>query len=446
MKLTTKTLCVILLFATNAILCQAQEIHSFLRSIDSIVTTSKETFSSVEGRFSIALPKSHHIYIAKNGGMFQWRLNEGYYFIGYTERQQNIEFSNKTEEKALQVAEEYSLEIAKSLFKNSPTRATQTNKPIKFEGHKGIEFRNVMPKGLSIIRVFWVKNRAYIEAVFLIDEQQKHEATALQVFNSIKLLKQEDADAIIKKKVEEATPKPLPQTPFVESVRPNAEDVKLKSNIKSIVTEWQGLSGKSADRPRRLSSEMYYNEQGSLIKEIRYNYAGLPFLIDVYGYIDNKSVSKHGFIKYESDLHINFEFPCGKIKKPDPRYDEWFEYKYNEKNNLIEASAYCSNGKLNSRSVTSYNGNIREVKLYNQYGELDMRVVLILDAERNALEVTYFGMPEEGWETKRIYKYEKFDAKGNWTRRIETAKEIHNGQIKEEWASYHFRTITYYSK
>lgn len=446
MKLISKILFIISFILINSTLNKAQEVYSNIKPTDSINSVSKETFSSLEGRFSISLPKSHHNYIAKGGGIFEWRLNEGYYFIGYTERQQNIELSNKAEEKALKVAEEYSLEISKRLFKNSPERASQTNKPIKFERHKGIEFRNTMPKGLSIIRVFWVKNRAFIEAVFLIDEQKKHEVAALRVFNSIRIFKKEDVDAAIKRKVEEVTPKPLPQISGVEKIRLDAESEKSKNNIKSIVTEWQGLSGQSADKPRRLSSEKYYNKQGFLTKEILYNYAGLPFLINVLGYIDNKSVSKSGYINYGSDPQLKVEPSCSKAKNPDPRYDKWYESKYNEKGDLIETLAYCSNGTLNSRSVISYNGNMREGKVYNQHGELDMRIVSILGAKENFIQTTYFGMPQDGWETKHTYKYEKFDEKGNWTKRIETVTEIHNGQIKEERAKYQFRTITYYSK
>lgn len=445
MKPTIKILCIVLMFAIKAALIQAQEVQSFMRPVDSIASASKETFSSVEGRFSIALPKSPHGYKGTNGGMFPWRLNEGYYYIGYTDREQDVEASNQAEEKALQVAKENFNEICQDLLKTYPSSVKPSNKSIKFEGHAGVELRIEMLNGLSIIRVFWVKSRAYILAVMMVGNQQTHEATALRVFDSLKLTSRDDADAIIRKKVEEATPKPLPQSPVVKKLKTDAEDDGLKGKVKSVIEETQGLSGQMANKTRRRSSENYYDEQGNQIKRVLYSSEGQPFDITVYGYIDNKRVSNTGFIRYESDPPpMLVAGSGGKPKKFDSRYQTRYEYKYDAKGNLIEMLMYHNDDSLYLRYVYEYSGNTIKGKVYSEDGSLNSQDISILDAKGNITESTYYDAPLKGWDEKLTYKYEEFDAQGNWIKRIETLTRVFGGRSKVEWSAVEYRTITYY--
>lgn len=415
-----------------------------MRPMDSIASVSKGTFSSVEGRFSISLPKSPHGYSGTNGGMFPWRLNEGYYYIGYTDREQNVEASNQAEEKALQVARENFNQICRDLLKTYPSTIKQTDKSIKFGGHTGVELRVEMPNGLSIIRVFWVESRAYIAAVFLAGEQQKYEAPALQVFDSLKLTDKEDAEAIIRKKVEEATPQPLPQTPVVKKLKSDAQDDRLKGKVKSVIEETQGLSGQMANKTRRPLSETYFDEQGNRVKSIHYNSAAQPSDITVYGFIDGKRVSKSGFIVYESTI-LGMGVPrASGPKKPDPRYNISFVYKYDDKGNLIEVLLYNNDDSLRSRHVYEYNGNKIERRFYTEKGTLNFRYVTVLDDKGNEIESTYFDSPMKGWESKSSYKYEEFDKNGNWTKQVTTYTRTSNGISKVDSVSVTYRTIAYY--
>src|SRR3954454_7877754 len=65
------------------------------------------------------------------------------------------------------------------------------------------------------------------------------------------------------KKISEATPQSLPQSPRGDREKTDADDNNLKGKVKSVV---QYSLGKKGDR--EIESEEYYNEGGDLVREV----------------------------------------------------------------------------------------------------------------------------------------------------------------------------------
>jgi len=157
---------------------------------------------------------------------------------------------------------------------------------ISIEGHPGRELRVEYPDGFSIARIYLVRNRIYQVFASIPADKKAQEPTVVKILDSFKLLSQADVDAEIQRRIDEATPSPLPQTPAARKLKSDAEDEGLKGRVKSVFTEEADLSGTWTVSKRKPASMDYYNEQGNRTKSIAYDYRGNPFDITVYGYLD----------------------------------------------------------------------------------------------------------------------------------------------------------------
>ncbi|MEZ5424745.1 MAG: hypothetical protein R2747_00645 [Pyrinomonadaceae bacterium] len=423
-----------------------QQIHSFLRPIDSLDSVKKGGFSSTEAGFSIDLPKDTGGFSGVSGLEYSWRLTEGYFSAGRIERETDIENSADLQSETLKIIDRVFADFAREYFATKFEVGNVEKKEVSVAGHKGLEVRITLTDTLLLIRVFWVKNRAYEVGVLLSPEQKKFEAEASRVFDSFKILAESDNGEIIRKKIEENTPEPLPQTPVAEKPRSDAEDAGLKGKVKTVFKDGQFIKGPKAGTPKRRDFEAYYNETGNLTKTVDYDDSnGLPLDITVYGYIDRNRVSKSGFIQYESSPGgIFIEEPESIRKRRDNRYHSKYKYKYDAAGNLIEKSTYGNGGEIWTRVAYRRKGKTVEIIVYDRSGQVNNRSLLKIDDRGNEIESSHFDSPVEGWMTTYTYAYEEFDKAGNWIKRTMTKSRTFQGITKEEWVMREFRTIVYY--
>ena len=155
--------------------------------------------------------------------------------------------------------------------------------------------------------------------------------------------------AEILKKIEDNTPKALPQTPAVPKLKSDAQDDNLRGKVKTVIEELENLEGVYKKVGRRCSSIINFNKEGNYLREVDFSYTGELQFIEVYGYIDGARVSVSNFINSANTLRttgaVNSNSEEEKVNdKPDTRYEHKYEYKYiNGK--LAEMQIFYNTGK-----------------------------------------------------------------------------------------------------
>jgi hypothetical protein len=248
------------------------------------------------------------------------------------------------------------------------------------------------------------------------------------------------------KKIEDATPQPLPQSPVIEKLKSDAQDNNLKGKVKSVIQET--LEAGKIKRER--SSEEYYNENGNLIKEVSY-LDGFPSDVTIWGYIDGKRVRKTGYVEYAEGERppsdgiiavMDEEQDALNPNTPrDSRYGSQLTYKYDDKGRLIEKWTYQNNGEVWSHTEYVYKDNQREVSHYGRDGARWTQGFEILDKDRNVTE--QYSMSDGKMEDNTVFT-RQFDVQGNWIveKAFEKKKVKGKTVLKPLWTTY--RTITYY--
>jgi hypothetical protein len=411
------------------------------------ITAGAETFTSLEGRFSIALPRQISGFSSPppvntpqgriEGSMFNWRTVDGSFIVGYADRPEAVE---PLGEGALDTLRDRALAVAQGKAR------LVRDKDISLEGHPGRELKVELSDGFTIIRIYLVGNRIYQAIVSLLTAEQAREANALKILDSFRLLTQAAVDAEWKRKITAATPTPLPQEPVIKRPKSDAEDDGLKGKVKTVFTETEDLSGTWAVRRRKPSSMEYYNEQGNLLKRESYDYRGNPSDITVYGYLDGDRASHFKSMDYEYNpppMVVAAPAPGGEKPKYDPRYSYKFKYKYDDQRRLIEKVWYGDDGKLWLRYVYKYKGKQIEQLVYTADGSLNRKNVSTLDEKGNEIEKVYYDRIDDSISEKYSYSHE-FDARGNWVKRTASKWMTKDGKSQFEPYSMTYRSITYY--
>lgn len=404
-----------------------------------------ETFTSMEGRFSISLPKQISAYTPKSsdtpeghieGSFFSWRTAEGGFTVGYIDRPEMLESVSR---KALDFLSDGALSSGNDKLK----LVSKTD--ISIEGHPGRELKVEHPEGITILRIYLVRNRIYQVFATVFADKKEQEPAVVKILDSFKLLSQADVDAEIQRRVDEATPKPLPQEPVAKKLKSDLEDEGLKGKVKTVLTENADLSGTWAVSKRKPSSMTYFNEQGNRTKSVLYDYRGNPIDINVYGYIDGDRASNFKSIQYEyNPPPMVMPAPAGQAKpKYDSRYAYKYKYKYDDKGNLIEEQMYFNSGKLYLRYVYNYKDNHKEELVYESDGTLNQKYVFTLDDKGNEIEEHIYETKDNSVSNRYSYSYE-FDSKGNWIKKTESKWTTKDRKSQYEPYSVTYRTITYY--
>ncbi|HEX6124808.1 MAG TPA: hypothetical protein VFZ23_05485 [Pyrinomonadaceae bacterium] len=242
-------------------------------------------------------------------------------------------------------------------------------------------------------------------------------------------------------RIEKATPASLPQSPRVPKAKTDVEDERLKGRVRSIT--YAVLESDSATP--RLTRESFYDESGGLTKMVSYNFEGNPWTIRVFGYLDGKRISKGSYISYGYDPPAP---PLRKLATPEPPADTRFEYsevfKHDDARRLVEKLLYRNNGVLLSREVFSYNGDTVESTTYDRSGKANSRTIAKYDKDGYLIEKSRPD-PDGAYGTSVYrYKYDAFDAQGNWTRATVTGKAGQYGGGQKDFQQTEIRTITYY--
>lgn len=251
----------------------------------------------------------------------------------------------------------------------------------------------------------------------------------------------------LEKKIKEATPPELPQSPVGKWPSTDARDEGLKGNVKSLIEYTQG----AGSRKRLLEKASYYDKTGYLTKSILYD-EGYPSHVLVYGFLDGMRVNRSTEI-----IYADGEKPASKhqlitvraednAKDPnaprDTRYRMRDVREYDSQGRLIEGRGYQNNGELWQRTTYIYEGNHRTEREFDRDGNEFTKTTYLLDASGNELELLMHADENEPPE-KYLKKYE-FDSLGNWIveRTYEETVARKRKIVKLAWTSY--RTITYH--
>jgi hypothetical protein len=393
-------------------------------------------FVSLEGRFSISLPerfKQQTRLIVPTpsgdafGKLYEWQTKGKTTFsIGYADPMKPIDGPETVKQFFDGVTARF------QVFAVSVNGNMSSVKDIKLDNHPGIEQRADINKGAFIQRTYLVSQRIY-QTITVMTNSERDESAAVSVLDSFKLLN----DAEITEEALRTAPGPLPQTPAAPRAGSDASDEGLRGPVKSVRIEHQLLS-KTLRGPRSWLTT--YNEKGNMVRSESYDLKNNLVLITVYGYLDGSRVSASKFIPREDGIGIGTMGPVSN-KKRDPRYDQRFEFKYDEKKRLIEQTHFSSNGDISWRRVFKYGGNQKEELFYPDNRTLTQRNLEILDDKGNVIERTVFA-PDGTIRSKVSYTYE-FDSNGNWTSQTRSWS-LQDERLRKLEPTAVLRTITYY--
>lgn len=438
------------IFLTLAVIILTTGVSVAQTSVSTNNPTSANTpkneadFVSVEGGFTIALPARITSYgpnerveaIIVGGSKYTWNIPQGFFMVSF------YQYAS-VPENPKSLLERIGGTLIDDMKSDGGTLISK--KEIAIDGNKGLEIRMRLKKGtIGIARYYSVKNLTF----FLSSgwNETDNGETQLKILDSFKLI---DGKAIIDKKLQEAMPKPLPQSPTVEKLTTDAQDDELKGKVKSVVETKEDLTGTWSVSGIKKSTEDYYDDKGNKIKRIFYDYKGNPNDITVYGFIDGMRVSNSGSLNFEYNPPImamrSFNTKPNPVVKPaDTRYETRYEYKYDDKKRLSESLSYRNNGEMIRKNIYSYDGNKLEDSWFDKEGKLIVKTIKLFDDKANLIETIYGHQTPDYPDSKYNYTYQSFDEKGNWTKRTISAKDgVYGGGYKQQ--NYiEYRTITYY--
>jgi len=407
-------------------------------------------FVSLEGRFRIGFPKDIQGFGAlspketgtnASGQQLRWKFAEAE-VVGFV-----LDFPDSTLTGTAEEVSQIAANSKKLLTDRMPTARLVSESSSTISGVPSTYFiYDVGAEGFISVNLFLDQKRLYrFNSVF---KERATEETLTKVFKTFSLITQAEVDSELRKKYEEMKPAPLPQTPVVAKVKSDASDAGLKGKIKKVVTESEDRSGTWSVQGRKLSSAVYYDQNGALTQRDAYDSQGNPFQVTVYGYIDGKRVSNSKMTRYEYDPPPAAAPPgMGTAETPrkrDSRYDYSFEYRY-ENGRLVEKLMVYNDGRKGMKYVYNHSPNQVEELVYTEEGKLNQRYLSILDANGNVIERTDFGVVNFHIYGDRKYRssYE-LDANGNWIKETTTKAETVDGTTVWRPYAIYYRTITYH--
>lgn len=384
----------------------------FTQIIQSQVTL---TFISYVGGFRINLPQKVNGAggnMTAGGVKFIWRESEVEYEIGFFEKL-GLPFALK--------GEDFSFEdCVKKYFNQFSERGEKiSEKEISLGIYKGKEYKYKTKENFHILRLYEVDDRIFKLLAQFPLKNEKTEQKVLQVFDSFQLLDKDLVKKELDKKLIEATPKALPQTPIILKLKSDIQDRELKGKVKSVFTSNAYYNLKNIQRkPLPLLYEEF-NVNGNLTKTIEYDSYGNPSQIKRYGYVAGKRVANWGTVEYEYDIVGGIALPFPPSIKPDKRFDESYVYKY-VNNKLTEEAKFLNVGLRHYKATFQYLNGKKETLYYGSEKLPFSKVEEFFDEKGNVTKLLFSEKQETKFEItgSYIYKYENFDDQGNWIKRI----------------------------
>lgn len=413
---------------------------------------ANEQFSSVDGRFSISLPKSISGFASLtpasmgenvSGGQFSWRLKEGDMIAAYYDYlSPTFQVNNEKD-----FADFFGGSKNGMLDKLGAKLTSEAN--FKLGEYRGQKYVFELPNGVRVLaRVIYVEKRSYTLLASISDSVADAEALLSRALDTFVLIPKSKIEADMLRSIEASTPTLLPQSPIVSKERSDAEDQFLKGNVKTVTVEDQDLSGTWTSQIRHFSYIEEFNEKGNRIKRISFDSKGNPYEITVFGYLDGARVSKSNSIRYEYDPPP-MRGSGGSVKAEAKPRDDRISYRYSYKfkdGKLAEMQMYYNDGTPGMRYTYTYVGNIMEKLAFDDKGKLNQKYIHTLDENGNSVAETNVDVFQSRPEGDRRYKitYDSFDQMGNWTKKTETKIVMENGKEVLKPAFVSFRTITYF--
>jgi hypothetical protein len=220
----------------------------------------------------------------------------------------------------------------------------------------------------------------------------------------------------------------------------------LKGSVKTILTERADAKQKGRkliESNRRNVEFVSYDAKGSRLARKAYHWiSGELFESDIYKVIDGDKVSVSEEV--DSPDKIIAAAPVGTVVKPfDSRYDFKLKNKYDANGKVIEEAWWRSDGDLWLRYTYKTDGIEREELVFSAGGSMNQRYKFILDGKGNDIEMMAYDTEKGSIEGKEKYEYLAFDAKGNWTKRIEFQGDKESKFVYKP-REVKYRTITYF--
>ncbi|MCG8794595.1 hypothetical protein [Tenacibaculum finnmarkense] len=172
----------------------------------------------------------------------------------------------------------------------------------------------------------------------------------------------------------------------------------------------------------------HYNSYGSLSSKHIYKYGNKGNKIEKSYYNSDGSLSSKHIYKYDNKgnkIEMSYYHSDGILKSKSI-------YKYDNKGNEIEMRYYVSDD-LGFKSISKYDnkGNEVEMRYYDSGGNFDEEYYSKYDNKGNKIEMS--SSNAFGKKSKYIYKYDNFDKKGNWTKKITFKNEIPDDILEREF-------------
>ena len=263
---------------------------------------------------------------------------------------------------------------------------------------------------------------------------------SLKLLNSVKYFSVKET---VEKRMKTATRKSLPQSPALKLTQTDAAHNNLKGRVKSVRVEAEDVPVLVGIADRRLVSDDSYDEAGNLLKSFWFQDSGYPTSVRIYGFVGGARVSDSKEIDYDTVFGISVAAQGDvKLPPPDPRYEQRYEYRYDNSKRLIERKEYDNRGDLESIYKFTYKDDWMEEIWFDSDGKLNSTKRRQLDKNGNELKYEFWWNEETDKEVE-TYDYKKFDQLGNWTER-QVVKRITDRGLTRTRTSNEFRSITYY--
>jgi len=249
-------------------------------------------------------------------------------------------------------------------------------------------------------------------------------------------------------KIAEATPAALPQTPAVKRETTDAQNDGLKGKVKTVTKQREEFNDGLKSLGKTMSSYYEFDEKGNCLKMIYYDSDGRPRSVGVYGYIDNKRVSRSNSVKAGNQLRVVAvgETPNAKSNAvPDTRFDMKYDFEY-ENGKLVKEILTRNNGERWMHRVYRYQNGQKEILGYSDDGKLNSKYVYLFDDKENEIELITYNVRDSSMPEDGRYKYLDIvsDKQGNWIKRTVAKVITKEGKESYEKNSTEYRTITYH--
>lgn len=399
--------------------------------LPSIENLPLKSFVSKKGNFSITLPELNDKLL--------WKFKEGEIRLNFFDLGYFVKTFDGEDFKVIVDRFNFDTMInLKAKMSEDLSRIDTTSKVAKTyfnldNGKIGVQKYQLAEKRLYIIL-----------AVFGDKDDQKKFETKLDTF---RVTKKTDSDSILKVILDRITASPLPQNPVAKGEKNDLADENLKGKVKQIIWYSQDLhypvSGK-----KYFTKTQEFDQRGYLLKETVGGDFRTPHSVEVFGFIEGKRVSRYGFNLYNFSL---FPLPEETVLNDEPnlylkpiydeRYTTAFEKRYKE-GNLSEKIWYDSADRIVYRRTYKYDGNQVTALGYDVNGNLIMKTVGNLNADKNYISEIRTDRGDSLPFTNFI-QYE-LDKQRNWIKQIFILKIVIGDRESLEPQYAIHRTITYY--